>query len=40
MARLLMAARYIEMNPVKAQMVHNPKEWRSSSAKAHLEPLP
>ena len=34
---LLMAARYIEMNPVKSNMVHNPKEWRWSSAKAHLE---
>ena len=25
---LLIAARYIEMNPVKAQMVRNPEEWR------------
>lgn len=34
---LLMAARYIEMNPVKAGMVQNPKEWRWSSVQAHYE---
>jgi putative transposase len=33
----LAAARYIEMNPVRANLVKRPLEWRWSSARAHLE---
>jgi len=34
---LLMAARYIEMNPVAAKLVIRPEQYRWSSARAHLE---
>jgi len=34
---LLAAARYVEMNPVRAGMVHTPEDYRWSSAHAHLE---
>ncbi len=30
------AARYIELNPVRAGLVQSPEEWRWSSARAHL----
>jgi putative transposase len=33
---LLAAARYIELNPVRAKLVSDAAEWRWSSAKAHL----
>lgn len=33
---LLSAARYIELNPVRAGLVTEPKEWPHSSAAAHL----
>ncbi len=35
-AHLLTAARYIELNPVRAHMVGKPEEYRWSSARAHL----
>ncbi|MEA3241715.1 MAG: transposase, partial [Pseudomonadota bacterium] len=34
---LLAAARYVEMNPVRAGMVHAPEDFPWSSAQAHLE---
>ena len=34
---LLVATRYVEMNPVRAGMVHAPEDYRWSSARAHLE---
>jgi putative transposase len=34
---LLAAARYIELNPVRARLVTAPSEYRFSSAKAHLK---
>jgi putative transposase len=34
---LLAAARYIELNPVRARLVDSPGDWPWSSAKAHLE---
>lgn len=33
---LLNAARYVELNPVRAGMVAAPEDWRWSSARAHL----
>jgi putative transposase len=33
---LLATARYIEMNPVAAELVQNPEDYRWSSAQAHL----
>jgi putative transposase len=33
---LLAAARYVEMNPVRAQLTKGPQSWKWSSAKAHL----
>jgi putative transposase len=33
---LLAAARYIELNPVRAGLVDSPREYRFSSARAHL----
>ncbi len=33
---LLAAARYVELNPLRAGMVASPEEWRWSSARAHL----
>jgi putative transposase len=35
-AHTLAAARYIELNPVRARLVRRPEEWRWSSARAHL----
>ncbi len=35
-AHLLAAARYIELNPVRAGMVGDPSEYKWSSARAHL----
>jgi len=35
-AHLLTAARYVELNPVRAKMVNKPDEYRWSSARAHL----
>ncbi len=34
---LLSAARYVERNPVRAGLVRAPKDWRWSSARAHLQ---
>ncbi|MBI3014625.1 MAG: transposase [Candidatus Tectomicrobia bacterium] len=34
---LLAAARYIEMNPVRAQLAREPQSWKWSSARAHLD---
>jgi len=31
------AARYIEMNPVRANLVKRPLDWRWSSARAHID---
>lgn len=36
-AHLLAAARYIELNPVRAGLVESPERWIWSSARAHLE---
>ena len=33
---LLAAARYVELNPVRAKLVGRPRQWAWSSAKAHL----
>lgn len=33
---LVAAARYIELNPVRAGLVQRPEQWRWSSARAHL----
>ncbi len=33
---LLAAARYVELNPVRARLVESPAEWPWSSARAHL----
>ena len=35
-AYLLAAARYVELNPVRAKLVANPADWPWSSAKPHL----
>ena len=35
-AHLLLAARYIELNPVKAKLVDRPEDYTWSSARAHL----
>ena len=35
-AHTLAAARYIELNPVRAGLVRTPRQWRWSSARAHL----
>jgi putative transposase len=34
---LLAAARYVELNPVRAGLARRAKDWRWSSARAHLE---
>jgi putative transposase len=34
---LLAAIRYVEMNPVAAEMVVKPEDYRWSSARSHLE---
>jgi putative transposase len=34
---LLAAARYVELNPVRARLVEHPRQWPWSSAKAHLK---
>ena len=33
---LMAAARYVELNPVRARLVKRPRAWRWSSARAHL----
>ncbi|MBI2302010.1 MAG: transposase [Armatimonadetes bacterium] len=33
---LMRALRYVELNPVRAELVQRPAEWRWSSARAHL----
>jgi putative transposase len=33
---LLACARYVELNPVRARLVERPRDWRWSSAAAHL----
>ncbi len=33
---LLAAARYVELNPVRAKLARRPADWRWSSARAHL----
>jgi putative transposase len=33
---LLAAARYVELNPVRAKLVERPRQWRWSSVRAHL----
>ena len=35
-AYLLACARYVEINPVRAGLVRKPRDWRWSSARAHL----
>jgi putative transposase len=35
-AHALAAARYIELNPVRARLAASPEDWRWSSARAHL----
>lgn len=35
-AHMMVAARYIENNPVKAGLVKNAEDWRWSSARAHI----
>jgi putative transposase len=35
-AHTLMAARYIELNPVRARLAARPEDWAWSSARAHL----
>ncbi len=39
-AYLLNAARYIELNPVRAKLVSKPEEYRWSSARAHINGVP
>ena len=34
---LLACARYVELNPVRANLVKKPEDWRWSSAKAHMK---
>jgi putative transposase len=34
---LLAAAKYIEMNPVRARLTPDPYSWKWSSAKAHVD---
>lgn len=36
-AHLRAAARYVELNPVRAGLAARPEDWRWSSARAHLE---
>lgn len=36
-AHLLMAVRYVELNPVRAGLTRRASEWRWSSVRAHLE---
>jgi putative transposase len=33
---LLAAARYVELNPVRARLAESPSQWRWSSARSHL----
>jgi putative transposase len=35
-SHLLAAARYVELNPVRAKLVRRARDWRWSSARAHL----
>jgi putative transposase len=36
-AHLMAAARYVALNPVRAGLVERPRDWRWSSARAHLK---
>jgi len=36
-AYVLACARYVELNPVRAKLVARPRDWRWSSARAHLK---
>jgi putative transposase len=36
-AHLMAAARYVELNPVRARLVDGAEDWPWSSARAHLE---
>jgi len=36
-AHLLAAARYVELNPVRAKLCQRPEDWAWSSARAHLD---
>ena len=36
-AHMMAAARYVELNPVRARLAHTAAEWPWSSARAHLE---
>ncbi|MGH7035434.1 MAG: transposase [Stellaceae bacterium] len=36
-AHLLAAARYVELNPVRARLARSARDWRWSSARAHLK---
>ncbi len=38
-AHLAAAARYVAMNPAPARLVEKPRDWRWSSARAHLSGL-
>src|SRR5882672_11052106 len=38
-AYLLAAARYVELNPVRAKLARRARDWRWSSARAHLDGL-
>jgi putative transposase len=35
-SHLLACARYVELNPVRARLARRPRDWRWSSARAHL----
>ncbi|WP_223296636.1 transposase [Thiorhodovibrio frisius] len=37
---LIAAARYVELNPVRARLCQRPEDWEWSSAQAHLFPRP
>jgi putative transposase len=39
-AHMLAAARYIELNPVRARLTKTPEDWAWSSARAHLTGAP
>jgi putative transposase len=34
---LLATVRYVELNPVRANLCHSPEDWPWSSAKAHIQ---
>jgi putative transposase len=39
-AHMLAAARYVPMNPVRAEMALRPEDWPWSSARVHLAGAP